>query len=57
MLSLYFLGGMGFLIFMKKGSSFLRKVMWAKLGQDARGLRVRVYALGFTMFRVLGFRV
>ena len=48
---------MGFLIFMKKGSSFLRKVMWAKLGQDARGLRLRVYALGFTMFRVLGFRV
>ena len=35
---LYAFWGMGFLIFMKKGSFFLPRVMWAKLTSETWGL-------------------
>ena len=55
---LYTFWGMGFLIFMKKGSSFLLGVMWAKF--RVQHLRFRVSGLGFGVqgsFKGLRFEV
>ena len=64
---LYTFCGMGFLIFMKKRSFFLLRVMWAKLKPQIPRVAAETRAelkiseprilLGFSYLEVLGFRV